>query len=552
MADYTEEELNTFSKKRIISMFLAQQKQIDRMNENMEALIEQIRIMNSQRFGRKTERLTEIEGQCSFFNEVEDVCDLTVPEPEFEVVVRKVKRPKQKGQREADLQGLPEEECPHTLSDDQLDEFFGPGCWRRLPPDNYARLRFTPASWTVERHSVDVAVGKSGDHQDEFLRGDRPADLLRSALVTPSLEAAIMNAKYVNSMPLARIEAEFERNGVFLSRQTMANWTMRCSEKYLVPIYDLLHSILLTYHVNQCDETPVQVVNDNDPDDPDDVKSAAGHKNYMWIHRSGEFYKERQIVLFEYQRGRGHEHPEAFYQGYDGILVTDGLQQYHLVAEHLEKLENANCWVHCRRFFADAVKAIGKTNQEAIKTSVAYQALTRIAQIFKLEKTFKDQTAQERLIGRQKTIRPLVEEYFAWAKERLADTSVLPKGKTAAGLQYSVNQEKYLKVFLEDGEVPIDNSASERALRTFCIGRKGWVLINSVRGAKASAVIYSITETAKLNGLNPYYYLEHLLSQMSKLMASKDNEKQCLEADELMKLLPWSQDLPEKCRARRR
>ena len=205
-----------------------------------------------------------------------------------------------------------------------------------------------------------------------------------------------------------------------------------------------------------------------------------------------------------------------------------------------------------RRAFADAVKAIGKTNQSAIKDSIAYQALTRIATIYKLEKTLKDMSPQERLNERQKTMKPLVEEYFAWVRERLADTSVLPKGKTADGLKYAINQEKYLKVFLEDGEVPIDNSASERALRTFTIGRKGWVLINSIKGANASAVIYSITETAKLNGLNPYYYLDHLLSKMPELMASKGKDQEYPDMKELEKLLPWSSDLPAKCRAKRR
>ena len=552
MAHYTEEVLNNFSKKRLVSMFLQQQEQLDRLNDNMERLIEQIRIMNSYRFGRKTEKLSEIDGQLSFFNEVEECCDLNVPEPEFEVVVRKVKKKKIKGQRELDLEGLPEEEISHKLTDAQLDEYFGAGCWRRIKSDEYARLRFNPASWTVERHSVDVAVGKSGDHQDEFLRGDRPKDLLRGSLVTHSLEAAIMNAKYVNSLPLARIEKEFERNGVFISRQTMANWTILCSEKYLVPIYNLLHQKLLELHVTQCDETPVQVVNDNDPGDPTDIKSPAGHKNWMWVHRSGEFYKDRQIVLFEYQRGRGHEHPEAFYKGYTGVLVTDGLQQYHMLETSITGLINANCWVHMRRSFADAVKAIGKTNQSAIKNSIAYQALTRIATIYKLEKTLKDMSPQKRLDERQKTIKPLVEEYFAWVRERLADTSVLPKGKTAEGLKYAINQEKYLKVFLEDGEVPIDNSASERALRTFTIGRKGWVLINSIKGANASAVIYSITETAKLNGLNPYYYLDHLLSKMPELMASKGKGQEYPDMKELEKLLPWSSELPAKCRAKRR
>lgn len=559
MTKYTEAELNSFSKKHLVSLLLAQQEMLDRLNSNMEDLIEQMRIMNSNRFGRKTERLKQIDGQLSLFddqfglfNEAEACSDPNAEEPELEVVVRKIRRKKQKDQRELDLEGLPEEEFEHKLTDHQLDSFFGEGNWRRMPADKYARLRLVPASWVVERHSVDVAVGKSGDHQDEFLRGDRPKDLLRGSLVTPSLAAAIMNAKYVNSLPLNRIAQEFERNGVHISRQTMANWTIRCTEKYLVPIYDMLHQILLTYHVNQCDETPVQVVHDNDPSDPADVKGKAGHKNYMWVHRSGEFYREKQIVLFEYQRGRGHEHPEKFYKDFNGVLTTDGLNQYHMLEKLIPGLTNANCWAHARRFYADAVKAIGQANQETIRNSVAYQALTRISTIYKLENTLKDLSAQERLNERQKSIRPLVEEYLSWVKERLADTSVLPKGKTADGMKYSVNQEKYLKVFLEDGDVPIDNSASERALRTFCVGKKNWVIINSVKGAAASAVVYSITETAKLNGLNPYYYLDHLLSEMPKIMAELNEEKQTPDREKLEKLLPWSAELPSKCRSRRR
>lgn len=554
MAKFTEDQLNQFSKKHLVKLLLEQQEQLARLNDNMERLIEQINIMQNYRFGRKTERMDQIKGQLSFFNEAEACYDPNADEPEYKEVVRKVKKKKAAGKRELDLEGLPEEDVPHSLTDEQLDAFFGSGCWRRMKPDEYARLRFNPASWTVERHKVDVAVGTRGDHQDEFLRGDRPKDLLRGSLVTPSLEAAIMNAKYVNSVPLNRISTEFERNGVYISRQTMANWTIECARRYLFPMYTLLHEILLSYHVNQCDETPVQVVNDNDPNDPDDRKGAAGHKNYMWVHRSGEFYKDHQIVLFEYQRGRGHEHPEAFYKDFKGFLVTDGLQQYHLVDDHIKDLINANCWVHLRRFFADAVKAVGKANKDLIKNSIAYQALIRIASIYKLENTLKDVSASERLSVRQSSIKPLVEEFFAWAKEQLEDGKVLPKGKTGDGLRYAVNQEKYLKVFLEDGEVPIDNSASERALRTFCVGKKSWVLINSVHGAEASAIIYSITETAKLNGLNPYYYLEHLLTEILNILPpqKKGEPPQKPDRSKLEKLLPWSNELPDKCRAKRR
>ena len=138
----------------------------------------------------------------------------------------------------------------------------------------------------------------------------------------------------------------------------------------------------------------------------------------------------------------------------------------------------------------------------------------------------------------------MVEEYFAWVKKQLEDMVVPPKGKTAEGLRYSVNQEKYLKVFLTDGNVPIDNSASERAIRTFCIGKKNWMFHDSVKGAQASAVIYSISETAKLNNLRPYYYFNYLLTELPKLC----DEKGTIDTAKLDHLLPWAPELPEECR----
>ena len=147
---------------------------------------------------------------------------------------------KQKGKREADLKDFPQEPHDHDISHEELDSLFGKGCWRELPAEEYRRLRYEPASWTVETHKVHVYVGTDGEHQDKFLRGDRPKDLLRNSILTPSLGAAIMNAKYVNSLPLYRIEQEFSRNGVNISRQVMAGWIIRCCEKYLAPMYGCL------------------------------------------------------------------------------------------------------------------------------------------------------------------------------------------------------------------------------------------------------------------------------------------------------------------------
>lgn len=272
-----------------------------------------------------------------------------------------------------------------------------------MPDETYKRLRHEPESWTVELHTVEVYVGTGGDHQDEFLRGNRPKDLLRNSIVTPSLLASILNVKYVNSSALHRIEQEFQRNGVNISRQTMANWIIKCSKKYFRPFVERMKQELFKLPVTQSDETPTQVIQDSD---------RPNSRCYMWVHRSGELYKDRQIVIYEYQKGRDHYIPLEFYKDYKGILVTDGLQQYHLVERKLDGLINANCWAHARRSFSDAVKAAEKGDVKAVKNSVAYKALKKIAEFYNADTELKHLSSEERLQKRKEEIKPLVEDFL--------------------------------------------------------------------------------------------------------------------------------------------
>ena len=535
MARYTKEDLQKLSSEELALLVLSQQEQLSRMNDNIEALIEQIRIANQNRFGRKTEKLDAIDGQMSLFNEAEAYSDESMSEPSEEEVT-KVRRKKKQGKRDEDLEGFKEEPHSHLIPEEKLDEFFGKGNWKEFPVETFKRLRYEPATWTVEVHTVGVYVGTDGEHQDEFLRGDRPKEILRNSIVTPSLGAAILNGKYTNSIPLYRIEQEFDRNGINISRQTMANWVIGFS-KYFNPLWERMKQKLLSLPVTQADETTVDVVRDG---------RVAGSKSYMWVHRSGEFYRDTPIVLYEYQKTRHHDHPKEFYKDYNGIVETDGLQQYHLLEQLLPGFTNANCWAHARRDFSDACKAIGKTNP-AMKQSTAHKALELIQTIYKEEEPLKELSSEERLRERQIRVKPHVEAYFAWVREQLSDQKHLPKGKTADGLRFSLNQEKYLRVFLENGNVPIDNSASERSIRTFCIGRNNWVLINSIKGAQASAVIYSLSETAKLNELNIYEYFKKLLEELPNRMDEDGN----IDPSTLDDLLPWSETIQNECRKRR-
>ena len=301
----------------------------------------------------------------------------------------------------------------------------------------------------------------------------------------------------------------------------MANWCIRLAEEYLSILYDHLHEELYSYHVIQADETPVLVNHDG---------RKAGSKSWMWVYRSGHLYQDRQIVLYEYQQTRNASHPREFLKGYDGICVTDGYQVYHTLEKELEELTIAGCWVHCRRRFDEALKLIPKPFQ---KESKAFLLMKQIQAIYREEGKLNDLSSDERLKQRQAVIKPLVDAFFAYLKT----VNVSKKDKFGDAVRYALNQEKYLRVFLTDGDVPIDNNASERAIRGFCIGKKNWQMIDTIHGAKSSAIIYSIVETAKANNLKPFDYVQHLLEEIPKHM----NDKDCSFLEDL---LPWSEKLP--------
>ena len=528
---YTEEELNSFSRETLMAVILSMQDQISQLNANMERLIEQIADANSKRYGRSSEKLETISGQLELeliFNEAEALTEtLYVVEPVEEDVIQPRHR-KSKGKREADLKDLPVEVISHTLSEERLQDVFGTDGWKQLPDEIYKRVRVQPAVYTVEEHHVAVYAGK--DNQT-IIKADRPKDLLRNSLLTPSLAASIMNAKYVNGLPLYRISQEFLRNDIHISRQVMANWMIQCADRYLGILYDRIHKEMYQFHVLQADETPVMVTKDGRP---------ANSKSYMWIYRTGKSYTDTPVILYEYQRTRKSDHPEEFLKDFKGIVVCDGYSAYRKLDRKNPDIVFAGCWSHARRRFAEALKALPKAAQKNAKETIAYEAVSRIAAIYHLDNQMEGQPAKVRKMYRQANIRPLVEAFFAWAKE-IQSKNQLSRGKTLDGINYCINQEASLKAFLEDGDIPMDNNATESALRSFCLHKHTWKLIDSLDGANASAIIYSITETAKANNLNPFRYLEYVLTVL------KDHQDD-REYGFIDDILPWSEKLPEICR----
>lgn len=532
MKSISREEFNKLDRDVLYMMFTGLQDQIAHQSDTIDALrltienlTEQIAILTNKRFGKSSENALVTSEQLSIldfgFNEAEFTVDtIDADEPEIETVI--VKRKKRKGKREEDLSAFPVIPVIHELSKEELEEKFPDG-YTELPDEVYKKLRIIPAQFEVLEHRLKVYKGKDGT----IVKAPHPKELMDNSIATPSLVAFIMNGKYVNAVPLYRQEQEFERNDVNISRQTMANWVIRPTEKYLSLVYDRLIKEIKRSPVIHADETPVQVSKEKD----------GPHKNYMWVYRTGSMCKSNPAIVYDYQRSRNKDAPRTFLEGFSGKLVCDGYQVYHALENEKDTdFTVAGCWVHARRPFAEVIKAVGKDKAQG---TLAYEAYVQIQNIYHTDNALAKLPPSERKKKRKKLVKPLVDTFFEWAKSVRYSTG--GSNKTSKGIEYCLNQERYLRAFLDDPSIPLDNNIAEQAIRPFCVGRNNWKLIDTPHGAKASAMIYSLVETAKANNLNIYKYLEYLLTEIPQ--HEDDNDLSFIED-----MLPWSKALPDDCR----
>ena len=285
-----------------------------------------------------------------------------------------------------------------------------------------------------------------------------------------------------------RQEQEWNRNGIPLSRQTMSNWLLKCTEDHLVPVYNRLHASLIDHEILHADETTLQVLHEEG--------KPAQSKSYMWLYRtSGDAL--RPIVLYDYQPDRKAERPKAFLQGFRGYLHTDGYPGYHKLTDAITVI---GCWAHARRKFDEALKGLPEKAQAG---SLAQRAKQYCDRLFELERGFADLSVQERYLKRQELSKPIIDDFFCWLRAKNTST----KSSFGSAAQYALGQQKYLMRYLADGRLEISNNRAERSIKPFVIGRKNFLFANTARGARASAMMYSLIETAKENALNPYDYL---------------------------------------------
>lgn len=538
---FTNEQLNNMNREHLMEFILTQQTRLQKLENQVNLYQEQVKeleflnallsdkltLAQRQRFGSSSEKTNDGYEQLSLFNEAEDKSDDSASEPEYEEIhPTKYKRKKNKGKKETDLSVFPVVVIEHKLTD---EERVCKECGTKMKvvtTETHRYLRFVPAHFeTVE----EIVYVYSCPQCSVMTRADKEPSLLKGSIATPSLVAAVMNAKYVNGIPLYRQEQEFSRYGLVLSDKTMANWMIRCSEEYLYPIYNLMKEYLLNSKYCHCDETRVQVL--------DEPNQKAETTNWMWVYMTDKYSESPLMVLFQYERTRGGYHPKEFLSGYSGYLTTDGYQVYHSLPESIIV---TGCMAHARRRFDKCLEVLKKDmTKEQLKATVAYEALSRIGMLYKIEEIISDKSPQERYDERQKQSKPLLDALFEWLKsyniEDLDRRSLI-----GDSILYMLGQEKYLRRYIEDGHLSIDNNACERSIKTFAVGRRNWLFCKSIRGAESSAIIYSITETAKLNGVKPYNYLSYVMETMLK--HQNDTDYKFIE-----NLLPWSPNLPQEC-----
>lgn len=539
---FSEEQLQNMSKENMIALMQAiqehqkkQETKIRLLEEKMQELefmnallTDKLTLAQRKQFGSSSEKYADGYTQMNLFNEAEQEAGPNEAEPEMEEIhPQPYKRKKSTGKKEEDLSSFETTEIiEHKL---EGEDRFCPDCgtkYKVVATEKVKYLKFVPARFeVVEEITYVYSCPKCGSMK----RPQKKPALLKGSIATPSLVAGIMNAKYVNGMPLARQEREFARYGLNLSTKTMANWIILCAERYLQPVYDLMKEEFLRSRYIHCDETRIQVI-----DEPEQKGST---QNWMWVYLTDEYSGSPRMVLFQYERTRGGYHPVEFLgEEFHGYLTCDGYQAYHNLPECITV---TGCMTHARRRFDEALTPLKKDfTKEQLKETTAYQAMERIGMLYKIEDLIRNKTPEEKYIERQKQSKPLLDAFFEWLHS--LEGSVDRSSKIGDAILYTINQEQYLRRYLEDGHLSIDNNAAERAIKNFAVGRRNWLFSKSIKGAEASATVYSITETAILNGLKPYDYLDYILEQMKDLNPFPSKE-------ELLPLLPWSESIPESC-----
>ena len=479
---------------------IAAQQQIETLQSRVAFFEEQFNLLKHKQFGSSSETTV---AQALLFNEAELAQDSDTPQADTDADAETqtvAAHTRQRRGRKGLPDTLPTERIEYTLA---VEERICPCCngpLHAMSTESREELEFIPAQIKrIEhvRHVYGCRACERTAEQATIVTAPAPKPPIPKSYASANLLAHIITAKFVYGLPLYRLESQFALLDVSLPRSMSSLWMIRSAER-LDGIYGRLQHHLRRRSVLHADETTVQVLREPGRE--------AQTKSFMWLYRSAGA-DGPPIVLFDYQTGRGGEYPRTFLTGFRGYLHVDGYAGY----EGMAHVTLAGCWAHARREFHDAIQALPKDKRQVIGR--AHQGLAFCNRLFEIERKMTRReispTPEERRIERERDSRPVLTQFHAWLGAM--QPIVVPKSALGKAVGYCLNQWEKLGRFMEDGRLEIDNNRAERSIKPFVIGRKAWMFANTPSGARASAVLYSLVETAKENGLDPAAWLAHLL-----------------------------------------
>lgn len=473
----------------------------------IQLLEEYLRLAKLRQYAAKSEK---IPGQGDLFDEAE--LEVALDEQAEQLPDDEPQKPKSPKRQRQFSSALPRVRVEHCLTEAEKQ-----GAIKTFFSKVKEELDYIPARLQVIEHWQEKAVFENDAGDERIVVAQRPVHPLGKCVASVALLTTVLVSKYADGLPLYRLEKLFKRIGHPLDRSQMAHWIVRLDTLFK-PLITLIRESQNGYDYLQADETRIQVLKE-------DGKTAQSHK-WMWVTYGGP--PDKPSILFEYDPSRAGQVIERLLDGFSGVLQADGYSGYgKLCADN--GLTRIGCWDHARRKFVEASKVALPTQKSANDhLSLADIALQKIGQLYAIERQIKALSPDQKRTARQARSLPLLNALKAWLEDKVPR---LVKGSlTRKAMEYTLNQWSFLIGYCEDGRLNISNVHVENAIRPFAVGRKAWLFADTVQGARASATIYSLIETAKANGLEPYAYLQHVLNHIGSA--------ESLEAIEA--LLPWN------------
>lgn len=500
-----------------------------KLQAKVDWLEAQFRLMAQKKYGASSEKVPEGQAALELFNEAETLSGSVEADVEEATETTSSKTKKRKQRKSLD-EHLPVTIVTYSLPEEERVCSCCGNSTHVMTTETRRDISIIPAQVYVTEHQREIyscRVCEREGIETPIVKAPAPNPVLPKSMASPSVLAYVLTQKFQAGLPLYRLEEQFRQLGASLSRQTLSNWVLSATERWIAPLYELMKQTLLKQGVLHADETTLQVLREEG--------RKASSKSYMWLYRTGQ--SGPPCVLYDYQTTRSAKHAKRFLESFRGTLHVDGYQGY----DGLPGITLSGCWAHARRKFIEATRSVSQKQG----TTLSEEAISRIGTFYQLEKEIAELEKktgrwdpETRLRIRTEKSLPLVKAYFAWLKS--IRPQILRKSPLGEAVTYALNQEKKLMQPFLDGRLDIDNNLAERTIKPFVIGRKNWLFAVTPKGATSSAMAYSLVVTAKENGLNIFNYLQYLFSALPNINTSDEKE--------LARYLPWSPDLPEECR----